>query len=144
VGDNIDLTLAQGWTIGSSGNPISLKHSNPGAGFLIQVVQTTATSASAFGQQFLSQTLSQAISNLQVNNQGSSNLTWKTFTEVNIYTVNGAVTTAQGSQPIFGQVFALLNPQTHLGAEIYSASGSSADYTSVNQTVLAMVNSLAD
>jgi hypothetical protein len=79
-----------------------------------------------------------------VNDQGTTNLTWKTFSQVNIYTINGSVTTTQGSQPVSGQVFALLNPQTHLGAEIYAASDTSADYTSVNQSVLTMVNSLAD
>jgi hypothetical protein len=79
-----------------------------------------------------------------VNDQGTTHLTWKTFTEVNIYTINGSVTTAQGSQPVAGQVFALLNPQTHIGAEVYAASDSPADFTSVNQSVLAMVNSLAD
>ncbi len=144
VADNISLTLAQGWSIAQNGNPLELKHSNPGAGFVIQILQTSAASASALGQQFLNSTVGQAVTGLQVTDQGGDNLTWTTFTQVAVYSISGTVTTSQGSTPIAGQVFALLNPQTHAGAEIYAVSANATNYTSVNQSVLQMVNSLAD
>jgi hypothetical protein len=144
LGNGIALTPAQGWTRASSSTPVELNHSNPGAGFLIQVIQTSATSASALGQQFLTSDVGQAVTNLQVTDQGSKNLNWTTFTQVAVYTISGSVTSAQTSQPIFGQVFALVNPQKQIGAEIYSASDTSSDYSSVNQSVLDMVNSLQD
>ncbi len=144
IGDNISLTLAQGWSVAQSGNPLEVKHSNPGSGFVVQVLQTSASSASDLGQQFLNSTLSQAVTGLQVTDQGGGNLTWTTFTQVAVYSISGTVTTSQGSTTIAGQVFALLNPQTHLGAEIYAVAANATDYTSVNQSVLQMVNSLAD
>jgi hypothetical protein len=144
IGDNISLTVAQGWSVAQSGNPLEVKHSNPGSGFVVQVLQTSASSASDLGQQFLNSTLSQAVTGLQVTDQGGGNLTWTTFTQVAVYSISGTVTTSEGSTSIAGQVFALLNPVTHLGAEIYAVAANATDYTSVNQSVLQMVNSLAD
>lgn len=79
-----------------------------------------------------------------MTDQGSKSLDWTTFTQVAVYTISGSVTTDQASQPIFGQVFALINPQKQIGAEIYTVSDTSAHYSSVNQSVLDMVNSLQD
>ncbi len=79
-----------------------------------------------------------------MTDQGSKNLTWTTFSQIHVYTISGALTTAQASQPVFGQVFALLNPRTHIGAEIYTVSDTASDYSAVNQSTLNMLNSLAD
>jgi hypothetical protein len=112
--------------------------------FLIQVGQTTATSATALGQQFLSSTISQAVQNLQATDLGPKNLNWTTFSQIVGYQISGSVTTTQATQPVFGQVFALLNPKTHLGAEIYTVSANSSNYSAVNASVLNMIDSLAD
>ncbi len=144
VGSSITLTYPSDWTEASgSSQGFNFDHSNPVAAFHILVGTTQATTASAIGQNYLSG-LGQNITNLQVTDQGTGSTGWSTLTQFALYTITGSITSAQSSSPVFGQVWAMLNPQTHIGAEISGISDTSADYSAVQTEVHDMVTSLAD
>ena len=141
MGDNIQLTLEQGWTEYQGSAPLELSHSNPSAWFDITVGSTSASSAYAVGQQYIS---TFGLTDPQVVYDGSQSLSWTTFTQAAIFTVSGTVTSSQSSGTVYGEVIALLNPQTQTGAEISANASDMSNYSQVSQSVTYMVDSLAD
>jgi hypothetical protein len=142
-GAGITLQVASGWKVAQKGNPVELTHSNPGAAFICTVGQTSDTTINQVVQADLN-SLSQQIQNLSVPSQLSiQSLSSGThFQQAVATSFSGTLSGDSGSEPITGEIFVLFSARTKVQSLIASFASNSTSYKAVNNSALAMVDSL--
>jgi len=148
-GDGITLTIdaGAGWKEASNSNGVvELANSQvSSAALLCSVAQTKDTQ--------ISQVFQTDLNGLQQNTQGlqipSDNLTVQStggshFPQALVTPFTATVSGNQGTEPIAGQLLVLFNPSTKIEAEIIAfVNSQSANYSSINDSVIDMADSMA-
>src|SRR5579875_649569 len=142
LGNGVALVLASGWSVANQGPPLVLTYASPQAACLVNLDQSSASDPGAALDAEL-QSLS-AITNVTITGStGVQHLSGNVnFQAAIAQGFTGTLSTNQGTQPVAGEFFDLLDAQTGANAFVVAFSDSASDFKSVSSSVLQMVNSL--
>ena len=142
LGNGVALVLASGWSVANQGPPLVLTYASPQAACLVNLDQSSASDPGAALDAEL-QSLS-AITNVTITGStGVQHLGGNVnFQAAIAQGFTGTLSTNQGTQPVAGEFFDLLDAQTGANAFVVAFSDSASDFKSVSSSVLQMVNSL--